>query len=829
MSGATAQDVVTAALAYARSGWRVIPLHWIIPGTVECSCSLRHPEGKSCPPRNRGKHPINGGWQNTPPLSGADIMEIWQQTPQANLGVATGAPSGFFVLDIDPENDGDATMRELVAQHGPMPATLVQQTGSGGYHYLFSLPDFEVRNKSTSAKWLGGRPGVDLRGNGGQIVVAPSVSGKGAYSWVTASPIAPAPDWLLQAVWDAQDGRAAAMSTPQAQPQAQAAPVDPADAGRLSAYAAKAINAELGRLVECQTKGWGGPAWNQTTYAVACNLTEFANTSWSGLTHEKAEELLLEHAPRDENFGDYEIRKCLMSARNSVGQNQRPAPLRAVDIMAPFAGVSLAPPPSAPGETPVAQKHTWDDLGNAGRIVQHFGSVIRWIPRNRTWAVYDGARWDLDDTEGVTSRIQWMMANLDALEGDAYSDDPVVAEADGDEDDKSDKPRSDRQRFKAWAAKQRTAAKVEAAQRMARARPELQASPSDFDRHPMLLNVRNGVLDLTTGALRPHDPSLLLSQMAGVAYDPTATAPQWDAVLAHVQPDPHMRAYLQRVSGYSATGDTGEQVFFVHQGPGANFKSQYLVVMQAILGDYNQIMPRSTLLAKSGEGIPTDIARMVGKRFLQASETNKGRVLDEEVIKNLNGDEGVVARHLYGKEFEYAPTGKIHYVTNHLPRVSDADSIWRRLHLIRWRVVIPEEQKIRGLGRMLARDEGPGILNWIVQGALAWQQLGSLGQPDSARADVAAYRSDADELGEFIDDHIVRTAGGRAPIATIYSAYSRWVTEAGLGHRALSRQVLSMALKEKGFEPYRDSTGRGFLGISVKSLTPVPFDQIQLN
>lgn len=805
--------MINSALAYARRGWRVIPLHGV-DRSGACTCR----RGARCP--SAGKHPINPSWQNTPPLSPADIYDAWGSHPGANVGVATGAPSGFFVLDIDPDGGGFETMQALVAQHGPMPATAVQRTGSGGYHYLFALPSFPVRNKQGGTKrWA--FAGLDVRGDGGQIVIAPSVSGKGAYA-LDDKPLAQAPEWLLRAIWEAQQTPEA----PTAAPAAPSAPValDAAEAARLASYAQRAIELELGRLAECRAKAtttgaYDGPPWNHTTYAVACNLTELANTPWAPLTHEQVEMLLLEHAPRDPGFGDYEVRKCLASARQTVGAGARSAPPKPVDLLAPFAeGGTVAAPAPTNEVGRVVQRRTWDDLGNAMRVVDHYGDRIRWVAKNRYWAAYDGRRWVHDADEAVIALIQGMIARLDDVEGELYSDSPVI------DDSGKEKP-SERKQFRAWAAKQRMAARVDACLKMARARPELQVSPAGFDADPMLLNCTNGVLDLRTATLRPHDPSLMLSMIANVAYDPAARAPNWEAFMARTMPDPSQRAYLQRISGYSITGDTGEQAFFIHQGSGANGKSQYLVVMNELLGEYNQIVPRDTLLVKSGSQIPTDIARMVGKRFLQTSETAAGRRLDEEIVKNLTGGEGVVARHLYGKEFEHTPTGKVHYVTNHLPRLSNADSIWRRLHLLTWGVTIPEGERVKNLGRLLASHEGPGILNWLVQGALAWQELGGLARPEQATADVLQYRTEQDELGEFLEDFIVPAAGARATVETIYTAYQRWIGVSGLGHKALSRQALSMAMRERGYLPFRGTGGvRGFTGVMVRASEPIPFD-----
>lgn len=176
------------ANVYARLGWAVVPLHSAIAGV--CSCS----RGAECP--SAGKHPRITEWERLADSDAAVIAEWTARYPNANVGVATGSPSGFFALDVDPDKGGDETLERLVAEHGALPLTPEARTGSGGSHFLFRLPDFEVRN---SAGKLGA--GLDTRGEGGQIVVAPSVSARGAYSWVRApwnTELAPAPEWLLE-------------------------------------------------------------------------------------------------------------------------------------------------------------------------------------------------------------------------------------------------------------------------------------------------------------------------------------------------------------------------------------------------------------------------------------------------------------------------------------------------------------------------------------------------------------------------------------------------------------------------------------------------------
>lgn len=169
--------MVDAAMGYAARGWPVFPL--AVRGKMPM-----------IPKREGGR-----GYLDATTHRGT-VIEWWTRWPCANIGVATG--HGFDVLDVDPKNGGDESLAALVAQHGPLPATVEASTGGGGRHVLFR-PDARVR---CSAGRLG--HGLDVRGRGGYVVAPPSVHPSGRrYRWVVRDvPLAPWPPWLLaRIVW----------------------------------------------------------------------------------------------------------------------------------------------------------------------------------------------------------------------------------------------------------------------------------------------------------------------------------------------------------------------------------------------------------------------------------------------------------------------------------------------------------------------------------------------------------------------------------------------------------------------------------------------------
>jgi len=180
--------VVNDVATYTRRRWRVFPVHGVQGGR----CTCRRP---TC--ADPGKHPRLRRW---PELATTDLSVVerwWTSWPTANVGIATGA--GLLVVDVDPRHGGDVTLADLERQYGPLPDTARQVTGGGGVHYLLRV-EGSVGNRVNLA------PGIDLRGDGGFIVVPPSRHESGRrYAWDLAAhpeetPLAPAPRWLLDLI-----------------------------------------------------------------------------------------------------------------------------------------------------------------------------------------------------------------------------------------------------------------------------------------------------------------------------------------------------------------------------------------------------------------------------------------------------------------------------------------------------------------------------------------------------------------------------------------------------------------------------------------------------
>ncbi len=369
-------DTVSYALSYIERGWAVVVLHDVTAGT--CSCGSAEAEHVA---KQGGKHPVHNAWQTPQNVitTQTRVRNEWAARPGANIGIATGVASGFWVLDVDPDNGGNDKLSALIAAYGMLPDTYTVTTGSGGTHYYFRLPDFVVGGSR------GRLPvGLDVRGNGGQVVAPPSVSGKGSYSVLRDTGVAWAPAWLLDLIRP-KEAPAPTGASPLGigAGGAQVSPAVLADRG--PAYAAAAAERLLGELATALVG-----TRNDVAFRVACRLGELVNAPWSGLDGADIAARYMaaaEYANRDGSFSPAEAWATLTKgARHVAG---RVADLPTADFLGsttdwarppdavPFApGAVTAPEPGSMFSSPSMGPAPAGDPGGAGGYVAPSGLVV---------------------------------------------------------------------------------------------------------------------------------------------------------------------------------------------------------------------------------------------------------------------------------------------------------------------------------------------------------------------------------------------------------------------------------------------------------------------
>lgn len=361
------------------------------------------------------------------------------------------------------------------------------------------------------------------------------------------------------------------------------------------------------------------------------------------------------------------------------------------------------------------------------------------------------------------------------------------------------------------------AKKVAAVVTLARADRRMAATVEQWDSDPWLLNTPGGVVDLRTGRTRPHRQEDYLTKITAVA--PGGECPRWHAFLDQITGgDKHLQLYLQRLAGYALTGLTREHAFAFIYGPGGNGKSVFLSTLAGILDSYATTAPVETFIASHTERHPTDLASLRGARLVTAVETESGRRWAESKLKQLTGGDKIAARFMRQDFFEYAPQFKLVVAGNHRPGLRNIDeAIRRRLHLVPFGVVIPENQRDDELLEKL-RAEWAGILAWAIEGTLEWVGEG-LNPPEAVRKATDDYFATEDSLGQWLADSCFDDHQNMAEPTTTAELFDDWKlwSERG-GERPGNVKQFSQALAQRGYERRRHSSGRA--GFAVIKLNP---------
>jgi P4 family phage/plasmid primase-like protien len=436
------------------------------------------------------------------------------------------------------------------------------------------------------------------------------------------------------------------------------------------------------------------------------------------------------------------------------------------------------------------------DLGNAQRLAALHGENLRYCHHWGKWLIWNGQLWMPDDSGQIVRFAKDTVQNI-------YSEAAELPEENA------------RTTMVKHALQSEAAKRIKWLVELAQSEPGIPVSIEKLDANPWLLSCRNGVVDLRSGKLLPHDRANLCTKQATVEFNPEVKCPTWKAFLNRIMGgNIHLIRFLQRAVGYSLTGMNTEQVLFILYGTGANGKSTFVETVRSLLGDYAQQSEFETFLVrKNGGGPRNDIARLKGARFVSAVEGEQGCRLSESIIKQVTGGDKIAARFLYQEHFEFTPEFKLFLASNHKPRiVGTNEAIWRRIRLIPFAVTIPRNERDPQLLDKLRR-ELPGILAWAVRGCRKWQEKG-LGEPTEVAEATSEYRLEEDFLAAFLADKCILDTTASVPAGSLYKAYESWCADNG--EEAVPQKVFGGELGSRGFSPSKKHGRRCRKGLRLR-------------
>lgn len=263
--------------------------------------------------------------------------------------------------------------------------------------------------------------------------------------------------------------------------------------------------------------------------------------------------------------------------------------------------------------------------------------------------------------------------------------------------------------------------------------------------------------------------------------------------------------FLQRVFGQCLSGDVSEQDLYILYGTGANGKSTLVNTILALLGGYAMKASAELLMTTRSDRHPTERADLFGKRLVATIETQEAGRLNETFVKEATGGDPIRARRMREDFWEFLPTHKMLLATNHKPDIRGTDyAIWRRIKLVPFTVTIPSEHQDKTLPERLL-TELPGILAWLVQGCLAWQEKGLKPPPEVLLA-TEAYRQEQDVFEAFLETECVRLPQARVSAADLYQTYDHWCQANEID--PMAKQAFGRRLGDAGFTRDQGTGGR---------------------
>jgi putative DNA primase/helicase len=861
--------VLRAALVYASWGWHVHPLR---PGD---------------------KRPLLNNWPQRASTESAQIRRWWARWPEANIGLACG-PSGFVAIDLDVKGgvDGLASWAALKAELGIGEGAIalrtpVSNTPSGGRHVLFAVPEGRAAPRNTAGK-LG--PGIDIRGDGGYIVLPPSrlategspgergsahaecrsatETAAGTWTWrPEAHPRDCRPQPVPPALWERLRGVPARLDGPTGSGSGR-----PPDLRRLdplagvTAYAKAALQYEARRVATAR-RG----TRNDTLNTAAFSLGQLVA---AGLLHNVLVERPLLLAARVAGLGPEEAMATIHSGLEAGQARPRarlpvltePGPTRAqshpqqepvgpaVSEARPHPGrvqPDQARPPAQAGALTAAHPAVetapdgascllalpLDDEGNAQCVVRLHGDRFLYCPAFG-WKQYVGTHW-APDPEGLDLGA----AIIEVLKARHR----LALEAE----------RTDLAR-----ATTRSNHRVKAMRAVLAVL--LSADVASFDASPDHLNVANGVLDLRTGDLLPHEPDQRFSYCLEAAYEPGTDYRPWrdwlrgavtaalppltgaegagelageagPAVSSSTVPGEAEEYYLQLAVGYSLTGHTSEEVLFYLYGPPRSGKGTFTEALLALFGPEPlaaEVHFGTFVRSRNNDTNSADLARLKPCRLLVSSEPNRDDWLNAGELKRLTGGNLVFAALKYRAHFSYRPTYKLWLAGNHPPQADvDDDALWSRLRVIAFphSHLGHEDRSLKA--RMKSPEMQRQILAWAVDGARAWYRTvprGGLPTPPSIEAATQAARYELDHVGQWLAECVEVTGaeGDFVPNPALQGSYQAWSQQAGAPICSIRR--LTQALKAKGLAAgavrwHAGKSQRGCRGIMLRLHHRAPY------
>lgn len=337
-----------------------------------------------------------------------------------------------------------------------------------------------------------------------------------------------------------------------------------------------------------------------------------------------------------------------------------------------------------------------------------------------------------------------------------------------------------------------------------------------WERPPLSqINVANGILDLDTGKLEPHNPNFLSPVQIQAAFDPVATCPTIDRFLGEVLA-PELAPIIFELVAYLITPDQSLQTAVMLLGGGENGKSTLLSTLVRFLGAANvsavplQRLDEDRFATAELYGRMANIVADLDARALRSSSTFKG----------ITGGDLLQAERKFRPSFSFYPYARLIYSANEVPPTPDSSDAFFR----RW-LIVPFEQSFKGkadrhlLAKLTTPTERSGLLNRSLAVLPDLRGCGRFTETETTRQAAERFRVDADSVAGFLDERaILDDPDSRVGKSALPDAYRSWCTQNGrspLSTQRFNRRLATLApgLGERTVQGVRQWVGIGLRGL----------------
>ena len=436
----------------------------------------------------------------------------------------------------------------------------------------------------------------------------------------------------------------------------------------------------------------------------------------------------------------------------------------------------------------VLGSRTLTDVGNSRRLVDTFGSAIRYTP-GLGWFYWDGNYWKPDIENLELQELAKRIAPVIASEVANYDlSDPKVNE------------------IISWAKQAKSNTRINNMIKSAVSDKRIFVPIEKWDGDVNLIGVTNGVVDLKTGELLKGRPDLYITRRAPVAYTPGLRNVRFEQFLDFATDgDKEFQDWLQRAVGYTLTGLNNQDTLFLVYGPPGSGKTTFVETIVNALGtqQYSWTLDSAVLAAGDGSANRSDeyhMAELRGRRMIWVDELPESERLKENQVKKMTGSGTLQGRSPGERPFTFRSQGKLWVTTNHRPIITD-DAMWRRLRPIPLTNVPDNPDK--DLRPYLSDPEGglPAVLSWAVDGAIKYLNSSAkdpLGWCSMVREAAEIYRKNEDRIGLFFEEETKPSEGAFIPMSELYTQYRRWSDYRG--ERPLTQIAFHRKIQDRGMK-----------------------------